>query len=76
MIAFTLIICGRKEDAAADSHSYHAYTYMIAFTCFLTVTLLTSMNCTFNKVPRSIMDDMYLVNVTNAVQYIILHIII
>ena len=53
-----------------DSHSYHAYTYMIAFTCFLTATLLSCMNCcTFNKVPRSIVDDMYLVNVTNIVQY-------
>ena len=39
--------------------------------------LLSCMNCTFNKVPRSIVDDMYLVNVTNVVQYnIILHIII
>ena len=50
---------GGKEDAAADGHSYHAYTYMIAFTCFLTVTLLSCMNCTFSKVPRRIVDDMY-----------------
>ena len=66
-----LLIGGGKEDAAADSHSCHAYTYMIAFTCFfLTAILLSCMNCcTFNKVPRSIVDDMYLINMTNVVQY-------
>ena len=48
----------------------HTLSYMIAFTCFLTATLLSCMNCcTFNKVPSSIVDDMYLVNVTNVVQY-------
>ena len=38
-----------------DSHSYHAYTYTIAFTCFLTATLLSCMNCcTFSKVPGAL----------------------
>ena len=27
---------------------------------FLTATLLSCMNCTFNKVPRSIVNDMYI----------------
>ena len=44
---------------------------MIAFTCFLIVTLLSYMNCcTFNKVPRSIVDDMYLVNVIKLMLFL------
>ena len=74
---FPLISSGGKEDATADGHSYHAYTYMIAFTCFLTVTLLSCMNCcTFNNVSRSIVDDMYLVKVAvkqpaHAISYLL-----
>ena len=43
MIVFSLITCTifpliyvAKERKKEDSHSYHAYTYMIAFTCFFT----------------------------------------
>ena len=72
---FSLIGSGGKKNTAADGHSYHAYTSMIAFTCFLIVTLLSCMNCcTFNKVPRSIVDDMYLVNVIKLMLF--LHIIL
>ena len=49
----TYIGPGGKEDAAAGGHNYYAYTFELLH---------------FNKVPRSIMDDMYL-NVTNFVQY-------
>ena len=62
-----------KEDAAVDGHSYHAYTYMIAFTCLFNshfVIVYELLYFHFNKVPRSIVDDMYLINVTNVVQYI------
>ena len=43
----------------------HAYTCMIAFTCFFNSHF--SMNCTFNKVPGSI------VYLKNVVQYNIAH---
>ena len=39
MYYFPTYICvgsGGNESAATDGHSYHAYTYMIAFTCFFT----------------------------------------
>ena len=69
---------GGKEDAAED-HSYHAYTYIIAFTYFCHLVVLSV------KCPGALwitciwldmyMDDMYMY-CDNAVQYNILHIII
>ena len=61
---------GLNKHIRINNH-IHLRSYMIAFTCFLKATLLSCMNCcTFNKMSRSIVDDMYLVNVTNFVQYI------
>ena len=49
----TYISSGGKEDAAADGHSYHIYTYMIVFKSHFIIVYEV------NKVLRSIVDDMF-----------------
>ena len=63
MYYFPLII--GSEDAAADGHSYHMHT-LIQLHSFVFSSYFIMNCCTCNKVFRSIVDDMYLVNVTNV----------